>query len=85
LSHSSQLLLREERIIPHSSPWPTPRTVNRSLQSSTSYGMPVIELAREARVVYLIAHNVRDVRRAAQLGVRVLRPAEFLDILRQTK
>jgi hypothetical protein len=31
-----------------------------------------------------VTHNVRDVSRAAQFGVRVVRPAEFLEILRQT-
>ncbi len=44
-----------------------------------------IQLAREAQVLYLVTHNIRDVRRAAQLGIRVVRPAEFLEILRQTK
>ena len=45
----------------------------------------IIQLAREARVQYLVTHNVRDVSRAAQFGVRVVRPAEFLEILRQMK
>jgi putative PIN family toxin of toxin-antitoxin system len=45
----------------------------------------IIQLAREAQVLYLVTHNVRDVSRAAQFGVRVVRPAEFLEILRQTK
>jgi predicted nucleic acid-binding protein len=45
----------------------------------------IIQLAREAHVVYLVTHNVRDVSRAAQFGIRVVRPAEFLKILRQTK
>jgi predicted nucleic acid-binding protein len=44
----------------------------------------IIQLAREAGVVYLVTHNVRDVSRAAQFGIRVVRPAEFLEILRQT-
>jgi len=44
----------------------------------------IIQLAREAQVVYLVTHNVRDVSRAAQFGIRVVRPAEFLEILRQT-
>ena len=43
-----------------------------------------VQLAREAQVVYLVTHNVRDVSRAAQFGIRVVRPAEFLEILRQT-
>ena len=45
----------------------------------------IIQLAREAKVLYLVTHNVRDVSRAAQFGVRVVRPAEFLIILRQSK
>jgi hypothetical protein len=45
----------------------------------------IIQLAREARAGYLVTHNIRDVSRAAQFGVRVVRPAEFLEILRQTK
>ena len=44
----------------------------------------IIQLAREAEVVYLVTHNVRDVSRAAQFGIRVVRPAEFLEILKQT-
>jgi len=45
----------------------------------------IIQLAREAQVLYLVTHNIRDVSRAAQFGVRVVRPAEFLEILRRTK
>lgn len=45
----------------------------------------IIQLAREAQVLYLVTHNIRDVSRAAQFGVRVVRPAEFLEILRQSK
>jgi len=45
----------------------------------------IIQLAREARVQYLVTHNVRDVSRATQFGVQVVRPAEFLEILRQAK
>jgi len=45
----------------------------------------IIQLAREAKVGYLVTHNVRDVSRAAQFGIRVVRPAEFLEILRQSK
>ena len=45
----------------------------------------IIQLAREARVRYLATHSVRDVSRAAQFGVRVIRPAEFREILRQAK
>ncbi len=42
---------------------------------------PLIQLAREAEVRYLITH--RDVRGGAQFGVQVLRPAEFLELIRK--
>ena len=45
---------------------------------------PLVQLAREAGVRYLVTHNVRDVRGAAQFGVQVLRPAQFLELLRKT-
>ncbi len=44
---------------------------------------PLVQLARQAGVLYLITYNVRDVQGATQFGVRVLRPAEFLDLLRK--
>ena len=44
---------------------------------------PLIQLAREAAVLYLVTHNVRDVRGAAQFGVQVLRPAQFLELVRK--
>lgn len=44
---------------------------------------PLVQLAREAGVLYLVTHNVRDVRGAAQFGVQVLRPAEFLTLIRK--
>jgi predicted nucleic acid-binding protein len=44
---------------------------------------PLVQLAREAGVRYLVTHNVRDVRGASQFGVQVLRPAEFLELLRK--
>lgn len=45
---------------------------------------PLVQLAREAGVLYLVTHNVRDVRGASQFGVQVLRPAEFLNLIRKT-
>ena len=44
---------------------------------------PIVQLAREAKVSYLLTHNVRDVQGATQFGVQVMRPAEFLDLLRK--
>ena len=45
---------------------------------------PIIQLAREASVLYLVTHNVRHTAGADRFGVRVVRPAEFLSLLRQT-
>jgi len=44
---------------------------------------PIVQLAREAEVLYLVTHNVRHVAGADRFGVRVVRPAEFLSLLRQ--
>ena len=42
----------------------------------------IVQLAREAQVPYLVTHNIRDVMLAEQFGVRVVRPGEFLNLLR---
>ena len=42
-----------------------------------------VQLAREARAAYLVTYNVRDVAGAEKFGVRVLPPADFLDLLRK--
>lgn len=44
---------------------------------------PFVQLAREAKALYLVTHNARDVQGATQFGVQVVRPAEFLEILRK--
>lgn len=44
---------------------------------------PIVQLAREAEVLYLVTHNVRHVAAADRFGTRVMRPAEFLSLLRQ--
>src|SRR5436309_497816 len=44
---------------------------------------PFVQLAREAKVSYLVTHNVRDLTGAQQFGVQVVRPAEFLSALRK--
>jgi predicted nucleic acid-binding protein len=44
---------------------------------------PIVQLAREAKVSYLVTHNVRHVQGVAQFGVEVVRPAEFLELLRK--
>ncbi len=43
----------------------------------------LVQLAREAGVLYLVTHNVRDVSAAGRFGVNVVRPAEFLNLIRQ--
>jgi predicted nucleic acid-binding protein len=43
----------------------------------------IIQVAREAEVGYIVTHNVRDMGRAAEFGVNVTRPAEFLSLLRR--
>ena len=44
---------------------------------------PFVQLAREAQVAYIVTHNVRDLGGARQFGVQVVRPAEFLVIMRK--
>ncbi|MEW6303203.1 MAG: putative toxin-antitoxin system toxin component, PIN family [Verrucomicrobiota bacterium] len=43
-----------------------------------------VQLAREAEVEYLVTHNVNDVAGARQFGAKVVRPADFLSIVRKT-
>jgi putative PIN family toxin of toxin-antitoxin system len=43
-----------------------------------------VQLAREAKVEYLVTHNVNDVAGARQFGVQVVRPAEFLSAVRKS-
>jgi hypothetical protein len=57
----------------------------RGCQFNPSDDEAIVQLAREAQVGYLVTHNVRDVSRAARFGIRVVRPAQFLEILRQSK
>lgn len=44
---------------------------------------PLVQLAREARVLYLVTHNIRHVAAAKKFGVQVVRPAEFLEVVRK--
>lgn len=44
---------------------------------------PFVQLAREAKVGYLVTHNVRHLTGARQFGVQVVRPAELLSVLRK--
>ena len=43
----------------------------------------IASLRARGGILYLVTHNVRDVRGAAQFGVEVLRPAEFLELVRK--
>ncbi len=43
----------------------------------------LVQLAREAGIAYLVSHNVRHVAAAERFGVHVVRPADFLTLLRQ--
>jgi putative PIN family toxin of toxin-antitoxin system len=45
---------------------------------------PLVQLAREARIVYLITYNVRHLAGAQRFGVKVMRPAEFLELVRKS-
>lgn len=42
----------------------------------------VLECAVAASARYIVTHNVRDFQRCTELGVAVIRPAEFLALLR---
>jgi putative PIN family toxin of toxin-antitoxin system len=44
----------------------------------------VLELAFAARCSYLVTHNVQDFRGSEQLGVTVLTPRDFLELIRKT-
>jgi putative PIN family toxin of toxin-antitoxin system len=61
------------------------RTLNTAWQPAAADpdDEPFVQLAREAQVGYIVTHNVRDLAGARQLGVEVLRPAEFLSIVRK--
>ena len=43
----------------------------------------VLELAFASGAQYIITHNVSDFRGSERLGVRVLTPREFLDLIRK--
>lgn len=45
---------------------------------------PFVQLAREAKVEYLVTHNVQDLAGAQRFGVKVIRPGEFLRIVRES-
>jgi len=45
---------------------------------------PLVQLAREARIVYLITHNVRHLAGVRRFGVNVMRPSEFLELLKKS-
>ena len=45
----------------------------------------ILELALAAESDYIITFDVKDFERAGELGVRALRPGEFLKILEEEK
>lgn len=45
----------------------------------------VLELAIAAGVEMIVTHNVRDFERAMRLGVRPVRPAELLQLIRRSR
>jgi len=42
---------------------------------------PLVQLAHESVAMRIITHNLRHLRPAAELGIQVLKPADFLRIL----
>ncbi len=42
---------------------------------------PLVQLAHESGALRLISHNVRHLRPAAEMGIQILKPGEFLRIL----
>lgn len=46
---------------------------------------PLVQLAREAKVLYIVTHNVRHFAGTERFGWRVFRPGEFLKFVRQQK
>jgi predicted nucleic acid-binding protein len=44
----------------------------------------LVQLAREAKVQYIVTHNVRHMRAAERFGVRVITPADFLKLVRSS-
>lgn len=46
---------------------------------------PLVQLAQESGALIIITHNTRHLQPAAGLGIQVLKPVEFLFILRRSK
>jgi putative PIN family toxin of toxin-antitoxin system len=46
---------------------------------------PLVQLAQESGALVIITHNTRHLQPAAALGIHILKPEEFLCILRQSK
>jgi putative PIN family toxin of toxin-antitoxin system len=46
---------------------------------------PLVQLAQESGALIIITHNIRHLQPAIALGIQVLKPEEFLFILRQLK
>lgn len=46
---------------------------------------PLVQLAQESAARVIVTHNAGHLQPAARLGIQVLKPSEFLAILRQSK
>ena len=44
---------------------------------------PILQLAIEARVPYIVSRNVRDFKGAERYGITIIQPADFLKLIRQ--
>ena len=45
---------------------------------------PLVQLARESGALIIITHNTRHLQPALALGIQVLKPVEFLSILKRS-
>jgi len=46
---------------------------------------PLVQLAQESGALVIITHNTRHLQQAVALGIQVLKPKEFLFMLRKLK
>jgi predicted nucleic acid-binding protein len=46
---------------------------------------PLVQLAQESGALVIVTHNTRHLQPAVPLGIQVLKPMEFLRMLRQSK
>ena len=46
---------------------------------------PILQLAIEARVPYVVTRNVRDFEGTGRFGIEIIQPADFLKLIRQSQ